>query len=390
MLTLNDLNSLIRHRRAVVTEQGDKVGSIGAVYLDDATEEPTWVTVHTGLFGTKESFVPLAGASVEGDHLVVRYPRDLIRHAPSTERDGHLGPEDERTLYRHYGLVHPTATRDEVPAPAATAVVPASAATAPAAATAAAPAAAPATDPATEVTQAPADPMSATAAAVAPSAPSAPHAPSEASGETHARAESHAPVAPLTTHAPSPVQAETHDDGGTPWVVRSEERLRVDTEEYEAARVRLRKYVVTEEVSQSVPVQREELLIEREPITTATLDSDAADSLFQEEAVEFVGREEHAVVTGKETVAVERVRLGRTKVTGRATVREQVRKERIDSSVDGEGEAAVDSGTRRSGGRTRRATGSTGRGRVATSDDQAGRIATNNPNPLIKGKNKKR
>jgi uncharacterized protein (TIGR02271 family) len=386
MLTLNDLNPLIRHRRAVVTEQGDKVGSIGAVYLDDATEDPTWVTVHTGLFGTKESFVPLAGASVEGDHLVVRYPRDLIRHAPSTERDGHLGPEDERTLYRHYGLVHPAATQGEVPAPAATAVVPAPVATA-----------APAAAPVTEVAQAPADPLSATAAPLAPSAPSAPaapHAPSEASTETHAHAESHASTethaAVAAPHTSSPMQAETHDDGGTPWVVRSEERLRVDTEEYEAARVRLRKYVVTEEVSQSVPVRREELLIEREPITTAALDGASADSLFQEEVVEFVGREEHAVVTGKETVAVERVRLGRTKVTGRATVREQVRKERIASSVDGEGEADVDSGTRRSGGRTRRATGGTGRGRVPMSDDQAGRIVTNNPNPLIKGKNRKR
>ncbi|MHA7190202.1 DUF2382 domain-containing protein [Arthrobacter sp. MDT2-16] len=409
MLTLNDLNPLIRYHRAVVTDQGDKVGSIGVVYLDDATEEPTWVTVHTGLFGTKESFVPLAGASVEGDHLVVRYPRDLIKHAPSTERDGHLGPEDERALYRHYGLIHPTARQGEAPAAAATAVAPATAAAAvtaaaPAtAATAVAPAtAATAAVPVAEVAQAPARTTSATAAATAPPVS---YAPSEASTATYAQAETdtpaeaHASVAPVGTHEPavpahtpsfSPAPTETHDDGGTPWVVRSEERLRVDTEEYEAARVRLRKYVVTEEVSQSVPVEREELLIEREPITSATLDSDYTGSLFQEEAVEFVGREEHAVVMGKETVAVERVRLGRTKVTGRATVREQVRKERIASSVDGEGETGADTGTRRSGGRTRRATGSTGRGRVATSDDQAGRIVTNNPNPLIKGKNKKR
>lgn len=402
MLTLNDLNPLIRHHRAVVTDQGDKVGSIGVVYLDDATEEPTWVTVHTGLFGTKESFVPLAGASVEGDHLVVRYPRDLIKHAPSTERDGHLGPEEERALYRHYGLIHPTARQGEAPAAAATAVVPATAA---AAVTAAAPAtAATAAVPVTEVTEAPARTTSATAAATAPPVS---YAPSKASTETYAQAETdtpteaHASVAPVRTHesvapahtsssSPSPAPTETHDDGGTPWVVRSEERLRVDTEEYEAARVRLRKYVVTEEVSQSVPVEREELVIEREPITSATLDSDYAGSLFQEEAVEFVGREEHAVVMGKETVAVERVRLGKTKVTGRATAREQVRKERIASSVDGEGETGADTGTRRSGGRTRRAAGSTGRGRVATSDDQAGRIVTNNPNPLIKGKNKKR
>lgn len=28
-------------------------------YLDDATGQPTWVTVSTGLFGTRESFAPL-------------------------------------------------------------------------------------------------------------------------------------------------------------------------------------------------------------------------------------------------------------------------------------------------------------------------------------------
>ena len=78
MLTLNDLNPLIRHHRAVVTDQGDKVGSIGVVYLDDATEEPTWVTVHTGLFGTRESFVPLLGAAVRGGLSC----RSSSRHVP--------------------------------------------------------------------------------------------------------------------------------------------------------------------------------------------------------------------------------------------------------------------------------------------------------------------
>ena len=50
---------------------GDKIGKVGQVYLDDTTGQPEWVTVRTGLFGTRESFVPLAAARVEGDEVCV-------------------------------------------------------------------------------------------------------------------------------------------------------------------------------------------------------------------------------------------------------------------------------------------------------------------------------
>ncbi|MHA7241027.1 PRC and DUF2382 domain-containing protein [Arthrobacter sp. TMS1-12-1] len=312
MLTMHDLDPLLGHRTAVVTDQGDKVGTLGEMYLNDATEAPTWVTVHTGLFGTKESFVPLEGAVVQDGRLVVAYPRDLIRHAPSIERDGHLGPEDKRVLYGHYGLDEATTAAASVPVDDAT--------------------------------------------------------PSHDDGTVR----------------------ERHGDG-EPWMIRSEERLRVGTESYEAARVRLRKYVVTEESRRRVPLLREELVIEREPITARNASPDA--SLFQEQVVELVGHEEQAVVLGTETVPVERVRLARTTVAGRTTVREQVRKERVVSSIDGD--EMTDTGSygagRRSGGRTRgRVAGTGGRKQSPPADDQAGRIATGSPNPLLKGKNKRR
>src|ERR687897_1449439 len=67
--------------------------------------------------------------------------------------------------------------------------------------------------------------------------------------------------------------------GGTPGpttddaMTRSEEELRVGTTERERGRVRLRKYVTTEQVEQTVPVQRERVRMEREPITDANLDA---------------------------------------------------------------------------------------------------------------------
>jgi hypothetical protein len=82
----------------------EKVGRIGQVYLDDDTGRPDWVTVHTGLFGTKENFVPLVQAELVDEGLTVPYPKDKITSAPNLEAEGHLSREEEAALYRHYGL----------------------------------------------------------------------------------------------------------------------------------------------------------------------------------------------------------------------------------------------------------------------------------------------
>jgi len=83
---------------------GEKIGKVRQVYLDDTTGQPEWVTVHTGLFGTKESFVPLAAARVEGDELVVDIPKGKVRDAPRVDEEGHLSEEQETELYTYYGV----------------------------------------------------------------------------------------------------------------------------------------------------------------------------------------------------------------------------------------------------------------------------------------------
>jgi sporulation protein YlmC with PRC-barrel domain len=83
---------------------GEKIGKVGQVYLDDTTGQPEWVTVRTGLFGTKESFLPLAAARVEGDELVVDIPKDRVSDAPKIDEDGHLSEEQETELYSYYGV----------------------------------------------------------------------------------------------------------------------------------------------------------------------------------------------------------------------------------------------------------------------------------------------
>jgi uncharacterized protein (TIGR02271 family) len=104
----------------------------------------------------------------------------------------------------------------------------------------------------------------------------------------------------------------------------------VGTERQTTGRARLRKYVTTENVTQTVPVRREEVRIEREPITDANAGAAMSGPDISEEEHEVVLHEERPVIE-KETVPVERVRLDKETVTDEVTVDEEVRKERIET-----------------------------------------------------------
>ena len=113
-------------------------------------------------------------------------------------------------------------------------------------------------------------------------------------------------------------------------MTRSEEQLHVGTEKVEYSQVRLRKYIVTEHVTQTVPVSHEEVRLEREPITDENRGAALDGPAISEEEHEVVLYAERPVVA-KETVPVERVRLSKETVTGEHQVSEEVRKEQIDT-----------------------------------------------------------
>jgi uncharacterized protein (TIGR02271 family) len=129
------------------------------------------------------------------------------------------------------------------------------------------------------------------------------------------------------------ISGPTTDDAMT----RSEERMHVGTEQHESGRARLRKYIVSENVSTTVPVSHEEVTLEREPITEANRGDAMAGGDLTEEEHEVTLTEQRAV-TSKETVPVERVRLGTETVTENQQVEGTVRKEQIDP-VEVEGAA---------------------------------------------------
>ena len=235
--------------RTMLDRDGDRIGTIDAIYLDDRTGQPEWALVNTGLFGTKSSFVPLAQATQTGDDVRVPYDKQLVKDAPRIDPDQHLSEAEEQQLWRHYGLDYDTTDR-----------------------------------------------YAATGR--------------DATSRTRVGRDTSGP---------------TTDDAMT----RSEEELRVGTTQRERGRVRLRKYVTTQHVQQTVPVRREKARVEREPITDANIDAATSGPAISEEEHEVVLREEEPVVE-KRVVPRERIRLDKDTVTGEERVAEEVRQEQIE------------------------------------------------------------
>ncbi len=103
MITLEQARLL--QGRTLFGARGEKLGKLDTLYADREDGEPTFATVHTGLFGTKTSFVPLSAAEMHGDDVVVPYDKDLVHAAPTVDVGADLEPEEEERLYRHYGVV---------------------------------------------------------------------------------------------------------------------------------------------------------------------------------------------------------------------------------------------------------------------------------------------
>ncbi|MDT0300519.1 hypothetical protein [Streptomonospora wellingtoniae] len=93
---------VIGHR--LVDKDGAAVGKIGQVFYDDQTDAAKWITVRTGLFGSRENLVPLSGAEMVYDALQVPWSRSRIKSAPSFDVDQHISVEQEDQVYAHYGL----------------------------------------------------------------------------------------------------------------------------------------------------------------------------------------------------------------------------------------------------------------------------------------------
>lgn len=258
MIATQDIDRIIGSE--AVDPQNDKIGKVSQVYLDEETEQPRWVSIRTGLFGTSESFVPLDDAEWDTEALHVGYDKATVKDAPRVEADRELSPEEQEQLYSYYGLTG--------------------------------------------------------AAGGLGGSGTGP-------GDTTGTGVGGTTVGHDTS-------GPTTDDAMT----RSEERLNVGTERVQTGKARLRKYVVTDQQTVTVPVTREEVRLEREPITDANRGAAMDGPDLSEEEHEVVLTEERPVVE-KETVPVERVRVAKDEVTENRQVSEDVRREEIDMDGDG-------------------------------------------------------
>jgi len=248
--------------RTAVDSDGEKLGTIEEIYLDAETQRPEWALLKLGTFGGKSTFMPLEGATSDGDQVRAPFSKDQVKDAPGMEVDGELSRDDEAALYSHYGIDYDESRSDS--------------------------------------------------GLPDGGAPTGNGDRRERSGEPG--------VVGHDTSGP------TTDDAMT----RSEEELRVGTAKREAGRARLVKHVVTENVTTTVPVQREEVRVEREPITDANRGDAISGGEITEEEHEVVLHEEEVVVD-KQAVPKERVRMDKDVVTDEQQVSEQVRKEQIET-----------------------------------------------------------
>lgn len=93
--------------REVFGSDGRRIGKVGQIFVLEGTDQPTWLTVHTGLFGTHETFVPMEGATERGDELLVPYEKAFVHDAPRIDDASDLTVEHEAELYRYYGVQPP-------------------------------------------------------------------------------------------------------------------------------------------------------------------------------------------------------------------------------------------------------------------------------------------
>ncbi|MGY1605999.1 PRC-barrel domain-containing protein [Geodermatophilus sp. SYSU D00700] len=328
---------------------GEKIGTVESFFVDDRTGAPTWVAVSTGLFGTRHSIVPATEATFADGLLQVPVSKEAVKHAPSVGGD-HLSPEEEAELRRHYGIGTgtgvgtgpgtgaPVPPASGVPAGGGAPAAAAPGATAPGTATpgAAGPAMS-VVDPATRPVPPPATDVRTTTGQAAPP----PH-PQHAAPYADQHTTQHA-----AAHAGADVARQASDGAMT----RSEEQLRVGTRQVATTRVRVVKYVVTEEVQVTVPIRREEIRIEEVPLDAP--DPGPGESLVPAGAPggtaggapggvaggmtggmagglpeDIVLHAERPVVN-VEVVPVERVRLRTELVEGQERITDQVQREQI-------------------------------------------------------------
>jgi uncharacterized protein (TIGR02271 family) len=271
---MESLENLTQLRgKTVYGRDGEKVGKVEDFYVDEETGEPEWMGLGTGFFGTKHVIVPVAGYSIRDEDVYVPYEKDMIKDAPDIDSD-EIDEERGGQLYEYYGLRR-NYYQDEGQRGAQSG---------------------------TGMTG-----QTGTSMSGQSQAPMTGQSENEMTGRSQA---------PMTSQESSQS------------VTRHEEDLHVGTRNVEAGRVRLRKWVETQPVSEDVQLRRETARIERQPLNEPATNADLG-----EREIELTLEREEPVVE-KQVMAKERVTLNKDVEERIERVEAQLGRERVE--VDGD------------------------------------------------------
>lgn len=102
MISTEQINDLLSRRTDVIGQDGEKLGTLGRIYMDDVTNVPNFATMNSGLFDMKEHLFPLSEARISTDGLRIPFTKEVVKGAPAIVIDGHLSECDEKSLYDYY------------------------------------------------------------------------------------------------------------------------------------------------------------------------------------------------------------------------------------------------------------------------------------------------
>lgn len=276
MTTQNNIRDLFN--TTAFDSNGEKLGDVQEVFVDDHSGQPTFVEVKHGLFGMSSSLVPLKGHRLQGEDLQLAFSKDRIKDAPDVNADEGLTPEEQNRIFEHYGIAGAQNQNEYV------------------------------ADNRRDERYA----GTTEAAGVA--------------GTTAAADRDRADRDRVEADRAATTRAA--DDNS---IVRSEEQLDVQKEQVQSGKARLRKYVVEDKETVEVPVTREEVRVERTPISEA--DADNFRGEIGEDEASVVLNEERVDVQ-KRTVPVEKVSLEKDQVTETERHTETLAKEQIETDAD--------------------------------------------------------
>lgn len=330
---------LVGHR--VLDTEGHNVGKIKQVFLDDQTGRPSWVSVHTGLFGLKETLVPLQGAQPVEEDIQIPYDKATVKDAPQVDADRHVSPEDE-AMVREYFAQHggfPRQAQGEQRLPGGAEEVPNDAQ-----------AGTPVGQEMPKWLGGPGmagggrgeGPESGGAGGHGQFADQREGRGDEPEMYGHDSADTMPGAGPAHTTPPASRGEQASERVGGPGgtdaedmsVIRHEEQVDIGVERREGGQARMRKHVETERFDETVPLHHEELEVERRPITDP---SQVRDPGRMEEGEESFTLYEERPVVSKEEVPVEEIHVRKRDVTREEHVEGELRKERVEfEDEDGE------------------------------------------------------